>query len=126
MGWGWCLDNTIVPAMRVAFSIKRSLFLEVTPGEIQQEGEKPLRRRKAWAFGRSSTQNFMQLAGRVHRGRRAQPHDPGRGRQARTNEAALRRFAGEPPLAAERAGTGNPAGLSPRPAGSWGTSSTNV
>ena len=48
MGWGWCLDNTIVPAMRVAFSIKRSLFLEVTPGEIQQEGEKPLRRRKAW------------------------------------------------------------------------------
>src|SRR5947209_1596902 len=63
MGWGWCLDNTIVPAMRVAFSIKRSLFLEVTPGEIQQEGEKPLRRRKAWAFGRSSTQNFMQLAG---------------------------------------------------------------
>src|SRR5947209_10735531 len=38
MGWGWCLDNTIVPAMRVAFSIKRCLFLEVTPGEIQQEG----------------------------------------------------------------------------------------
>src|SRR5436305_15083559 len=51
------------------FSHKRSLFLEVTPGEIQQEGEKSLRRRKAWAFGRSSTQNYMQLAG-VHPGTR--------------------------------------------------------
>jgi hypothetical protein len=62
-GLGWCLDNTIVPAMRVAFSIKRSLFLEVTSGEIQEKGEKPLRSPKAWAFERPSAQKFMQLAG---------------------------------------------------------------